>query len=161
MAGVKGFGAVPVLLLVLCGCTSTPTPETTPSGTTPPPSPSPPASPPAFVIPDVPGPGSTTLALSTYQHMRESGTSGRFETEQSAPYAVQAQCLSNTAGRTIRYEATIDGVAVSSGLVPCDGSLYINSAFTGSGDGPATYSIQLSDLREVTRAYAAIVPAPQ
>ena len=162
ITGVKALGAVSVLLVVLGGCTSTPAPDTTPSApTTPPPVPSPSGSPPVFVIPDAPGPGSTTLALSTYQRGSESGTSGLFNVDQFAAYAVQAQCLSDTAGQTIGYEVTIDGVAVSSGLVPCDGSLSLNSAFTGSGEGTATYSIRLIDLRGATRAYAAIVPAPQ
>lgn len=37
-------------------------------------------------------------------------------------------------------------LAVSSGIVPCDGSLHINSAFTGSAEGAATDSIQMADL---------------
>ncbi|MGB7961335.1 MAG: hypothetical protein WCF12_00035 [Propionicimonas sp.] len=80
-------------------------------------------------------------------------------------YQVRGECRSESADglhsyRVYSYRVNVDGAASSSGDVPCDGSLTVNSL--GPVKTGAVVAIDLTPPRETTpgTAYVVIVPAP-
>jgi hypothetical protein len=117
-----------------------------------------PSATPAWQVPPAPGPHSTTLALASFdQASGRTSTTGFFAVDASKRYVIQSQCLGPARGVTMGYTVLVDEQSVSSGRIPCDGSLHRDSVVAGTGT-KAQYAVQLSVGSDVLRCYAALVP---
>lgn len=114
-----------------------------------------------FEVPPAPGPDSDTVALATYDRGPGDGVASTRSTHAPDPdgsYVVRAQCLAEASDAIVTYTVLADGDEESTGAVPCDGSVTVNTAIL-PGDA-SQYGIRLDSdaFDHVERAYAAIVP---